>query len=135
MIPSICGREVVPEKYKERFLSVDQMADNSVLSIKAMRNFRQHYDVEFGSPLYNVINWPTGHQGLPKHWVQVCGADMLRDEALIYEQMIREEGGVETRLNVYAGLPHGFWAVWPDMAGAKRFRDGIVDGAKWLLGH
>lgn len=39
------------------------------------------------------------HAGLPPTVVQVCGLDLVRDEGLVYEEVLRE-AGVKTRLTV-----------------------------------
>ena len=67
--------------------------------------------------------------------MQVCGYDPLRDEGLIYEKVLREEGEVSTRVNVYGGLSHLFWLAFGDKlpkeaAGAKQ---DFLDGIEWLL--
>jgi acetyl esterase/lipase len=59
--------------------------------------------------------------------------DPLRDEGLIYEHVLREECAVPTKLDVYAGLPHG----GPDMYQMlpvynKSLRD-MKAGVEWLL--
>jgi hypothetical protein len=35
---------------------------------------------------------------------------------------MREEGGIKTRLNIYPGLPHGFWVVSPKASFSKKMR-------------
>jgi acetyl esterase/lipase len=47
-------------------------------------------------PLRSPLRWESGHEGLPKHFLQVAGADLLRDYGLVYEEALRE-AGVETR--------------------------------------
>jgi acetyl esterase/lipase len=73
------------------------------------------------------------HEGLPPTYFQICGADPLRDEGLIYEQVLREDGGVKTRLDVFPGLPHGFWSWFPMAEFSKDFQMKTVEGLKWLL--
>jgi acetyl esterase/lipase len=53
---------------------------------------------------------------------------------LIYEQVLREEG-VKTRLDVFPGLPHGFWSWFPKADFSKDFQRKTVEGLKWLLGR
>lgn len=80
----------------------------------------------------NPINFKS-HAGLPPAYFQICGMDPLRDEALIYEEILREEIGVKTLVDLYPGLPHGFWSWWTDAGFTKKFRDDCVKGMKWLL--
>jgi acetyl esterase/lipase len=70
---------------------------------------------------------------LPPSYLQVCGADPLRDEALIYERVLREEEGLATKVDVYPGLPHGFWSVFPTIESSKKFVEESVKGVQWLL--
>jgi len=65
-------------------------------------------------------------------YIQVCGADPLRDEGLIYEQVLREQG-VKTRLDVFPGLPHGFWSWFPEAEFSKSFQVKTLEGLRWLL--
>jgi acetyl esterase/lipase len=59
--------------------------------------------------------------------------DPLRDEGLIYERILREDNGVKTKLDIYPGLPHGFWPVWPDADFSKGLQRDSVKGMAWLL--
>jgi acetyl esterase/lipase len=75
------------------------------------------------------------HQKLPPTYFQVCGLDPLRDEALIYEEVLREDCGIKTKVHLYKGLPHGFWYFWPKAEFSKRLRADSVEGLRWLLGQ
>jgi hypothetical protein len=59
----------------------------------------------------------------------------LRDEALIYERVLREEYGIKTKLDMYPGLPHGFWGFFLMLKSSERFRVDMVEGMGWLLGR
>jgi acetyl esterase/lipase len=82
-----------------------------------MHLFMDSYKPDPASPLFSPFLHPDGHAGLPPMYFQVCGMDPLRDEALIYEKVLREDYGVKTKLDVYPGLPHGFWIFFSGYEG------------------
>lgn len=132
LIPIVCPKEVCPEKYLEYYTS-DENKDVPVLPQKSIDWLMGLYRPDVHSELFSPFNWPRGHKGLPPVVFQVCGMDILRDEALIYEKVLREEAGIRTKLWVYPGLPHGFWSVWPDMKTSRRLVKDSVEGLGWLL--
>ncbi|KAI5359927.1 putative alpha/beta hydrolase-3 [Septoria linicola] len=71
---------------------------------------------------------------LPTCYLQVAGLDPLRDEALIYEQALKENG-VKTRLEVYDGYGHMFWTNWPELDRSKEFVQHTLAGFRWLLAN
>jgi acetyl esterase/lipase len=79
------------------------------------------------------ILFPTGHRDLPPTYFQICGMDPLRDEGLIYERILREECAVKTRLDLYPGLPHGFWSWFPNAKFSKKQLIDSLDGLAWLV--
>ncbi|KAK5121102.1 hypothetical protein LTR85_005586 [Meristemomyces frigidus] len=136
MIPALCYHAYVPEKYKVDYKSWEQNKDAPILSEKACTLLMGSYkatDEDLKDPLLSPLLFPTGTKGLPPTYFQVCGMDPLRDEALIFERILREEEGIETKLDVYPGQPHGFWSVAPKMKASQKFVDDSVQGVKWLL--
>lgn len=73
------------------------------------------------------------HKDLPATYFQICGMDPLRDEAFIYEEILREDNRVKTKVDVYPGLPHGFWPYFPEAEFGKNFQQDCIGGMKWLL--
>ena len=74
--------------------------------------------------------WPTGHHELPRTYFQICGMDILRDEDLIYEQVLREDNGVETRVDIYPGMPHIFWGSFSHLAQGRKAAIDLIKGSK-----
>jgi acetyl esterase/lipase len=91
------------------------------------------YKEDPASPLASPVIFPTGHQNLPPTYFQICGMDPLRDETLIYERILREECGVKTRVDLYPGLPHGFWSWFPEAGFSKKQLKDSMEGMAWLL--
>ena len=88
--------------------------------------------------------------GLPPAFVQIAGADPLRDEGLTYEEKLRE-ANVPTKLEMfvpfysfsemmslkgcfrYPGVPHGFSYIFPDIAVSRKWRADLDEGLRWLV--
>lgn len=135
-IPAVTpSKKYVPEKYQPMYLSMEQNAHGvPILPKAAIDMFMDGYAPDNESPLYNVLSNPKGHANLPAAYFQVNGMDPLRDEAIIYEKMLREENGTRTKLDMYPGLPHGFWGFFPMLKRSNDFREDMVQGMGWLLG-
>ncbi|RMZ87102.1 hypothetical protein DV736_g5674, partial [Chaetothyriales sp. CBS 134916] len=133
-IPAICSPSKVPEKYKEYYLSREQNVDALVLPREAIDLFLKGYSPDDDDPRYNPVINPNGHKDLPPALFQIDGADALRDEALIYEDILRENGA-KTKVYVYPGVPHGHWALFPSLKASDKFRKEQIEGMAWLLGR
>lgn len=135
MIPFLVHHTVLPEKYKADYHSWEQNRDAPILGEKATVLFSSNYIAkeDVGNPLHSPFLFPTGHGKLPAAYFQVCGQDPLRDEALIFERILREDEGIKTKVDVYPGLPHGFWSMFPKMKASARFVEDSVKGVEWLL--
>jgi acetyl esterase/lipase len=95
--------DLVPEKYKDLWFSHEQNANAPILDKDAIDAIGVHLQPDSSSPLYSPFNSKTPHKGLPRTYVSVDGLDPLRDDGLIYEQVLRE-AGVKTRLDVWPGV-------------------------------
>lgn len=146
-------REEIDEKYKPEIKSYDENADAPILNKKSAEQLLGRstlpaalqmfglltsagtYKPDINSHLYNLFAPPINFSGLPPTVFQVAGMDPLRDEALLYERLLREEHGTKTQLYMYQGLPHGFWSFFPDMKVSKKLIDDTIQGLGWLLGQ
>jgi len=52
---------------------------------------------------------------------------------LIYEDILREECGIKTLVDVYPGLPHGFWSWFPKAGFSIAYYEDCMKGMTWLL--
>ncbi|CAK1364942.1 AB hydrolase superfamily protein [Cercospora beticola] len=124
--------------YRERYLSRTQpeCADNPVLS-KEMKKFMT--DCAKADPTSKScmpLLWPGNekHEGLPKVYQQVCGRDYSRDEALIFDDILKKNGG-KSRVNLYPGLPHCFWLALGGIPEYRQWEQDTISGFQWLLSN
>jgi acetyl esterase/lipase len=118
-IPAVCPPSRMPEKYREFLLSPEQNKHAPLLPAAAIDMFMRGYAPDESSSLYNVLAAPHGHSNLPKAYFQLNGMDPIRDQGLIYEKILREENGTETRLDMYPGMPHAFFLSLPELKSTK----------------
>ncbi|CAI7594466.1 unnamed protein product [Penicillium bialowiezense] len=133
-IPPLLDEDIVPEKYKHLYLSREQNANGAVCNAKDLRVWMGWWEPDFHSVDYSPVNSDVPLAGLPPHYIQVDGMDTLRDDGLIYEKLLRDEG-VATRLVVYPGMPHGHWGLWPNHSLSKVAHIDTIYGIGWLLGN
>lgn len=131
-IPTVLAPDAVPSAYKHLYLSRSQHKEALILPKAAMDMYEEAYRPA-ATELWNPMNWPAGHADLPPHYFQICGIDVLRDEALIYERILRENCGIKTKVDIYPGLPHVFWANFPTHSKSKNYSPDTNEGLGWLL--
>ncbi|KAH6691825.1 prolyl oligopeptidase-like protein [Leptodontidium sp. MPI-SDFR-AT-0119] len=134
-VPPLLPSTETDEKYKNRLLSSTQKMEVGFLNPEMIKLFNDAYLPDVKSPLYNVFNHPAGHANLPPAYIQVCGSDPLRDEALLYEEILSTQSKVKTRLDIYPGLPHHFWEFFPGFPGNVKHTQDTIAGLKWLFGQ
>jgi len=134
-IPALVPESKMPEKYKPYWLSYEQNKTAPVLPVAAIDMFIKGYEPDEDDAVwYATFNHPKGHGDLPPAFFQIDGMDPLRDEAIIYERVLREDYGVKTKMFVYPGLPHGHWGFFPFLKSSEKFRKEQVEGMGFLLG-
>ena len=105
-IPPTMDSESCPEKYKSYFVAPEKNAVNPTLSKESLELLKKVTEWDTTSDLRCAVRSKTPISGQPRTYLQVDGMDMLRDDGLIYEEMLKE-AGVPTKINLYPGCPHG----------------------------
>ena len=141
-VPILLSVEAVPDEYKAKYLSRQQHKSAPILNQEALALFEECYKPDSISPLYSPFLFLTKGRNdndqlpkLPPHYFQISGIDPLCDEAMLYEEVLREKYGTATRVDFYAGLPHGFATLWPQADFSKRQARDSVEGMMWLLSY
>ncbi|KAK0386761.1 hypothetical protein NLU13_6597 [Sarocladium strictum] len=132
--PSLMPRALT-EEYKALYRSREQLAHGMTLTAESTKLYDEAVEPDMASPYWNPLLWPTGHANLPPTFFQICGADLLRDEALIYERTLRVDHGTKTKAIVYPGLPHVFWYNFPGHSASSKYVEDTRRGYGWLLGR
>jgi acetyl esterase/lipase len=127
--------QALTEEYKPLYKSRQQLANGMTLTAESTKLYDEAVEPDVHSPYWNPLLWPTGHANLPPTFFQICGADLLRDEALIYERTLRLDHCVKTKAIVYPGLPHVFWYNFPGHSASSRYIEDTRRGYGWLLGR
>jgi len=124
----------LPKEYQEKYFSrtQEECVDSPIMPASMAKFMDRLYKPDPSSELFAPLTWPSGHAKLPRTYFQVCGVDTARDENLIFQDMLQKEH-VPTRMELYAGLPHTFWTVMPDLPQAARWKEDTLKGFQWLL--
>lgn len=135
-VPPTLSEEVVPDEYKELWLSREQNAAAPLLSSRELELVELAYQPDATSEEFTPFSPQAlkSFAGIPRTYIQVAGLDPLRDDGLIYGKALRKHD-VETRLDVYPGLPHAHFSVLPALESSARSRTDTVVGIGWLLGR
>ncbi|KAL6229010.1 Alpha/Beta hydrolase protein [Aspergillus navahoensis] len=127
---------IAPSALSGRYLtehkSHKQNANSPLFSAEDFEHMFQLYRAVPTDPRFSPLLWPGGHKGLPPHVIQTAGLDMLRDDALLYERDLRDQG-IETRIHVYPGVTHAFDNLFPQLRITARFKKERARGFAWLL--
>ncbi|CAI4212644.1 unnamed protein product [Parascedosporium putredinis] len=75
---------------------------------------------------------PDQVKGLPPTVFGITGLDPLRDEGLLYAQMLTE-AGVPTDISVFKGVPHGFRRHGSKLSASARWDKVMEEGIKWAI--
>ncbi|KAL6405280.1 hypothetical protein AUP68_12124 [Ilyonectria robusta] len=126
-----------PQNFPEKYRDYHTSSQNS--EVVLWKRPTKPYDalaaveLDFDSPLWNVVSWKTGHAGHPPAYFQLCGLDTTRDDSLIMERILRDDG-VKTKVDIYPGLPHIFWMSYPEHSMRPKYIQDTLKGVRWLLG-
>lgn len=138
----------LPAELRNQLLSLEQNNDNPLLTRKSLHdiqgmffNMFKIFTTKFDTELYKctpddprisfLLN--TDHSNLPRRaYFQICGRDPLRDEAFLWQKLLRSNAGAKCKTHLYSGMPHGFWRFL-QMRASQGWADDMVEGIGFLL--
>ncbi|KAJ5329505.1 Alpha/Beta hydrolase protein [Penicillium brevicompactum] len=136
-IPVCMSAETVPEKYKEIWVSQEQNANapgNPGLDSESKGGYETMYKQDFLSEDFTPFASTAPFSAIPRTYVQVAGLDVLRDDGIVYAKTLKDSG-VDVRLEVYPGVPHGHFNLWPRLKQSIKSQEDTIWHAGWLLGR
>ncbi|KAH8201299.1 hypothetical protein TruAng_004543 [Truncatella angustata] len=137
-VPYMMESEAIPNQYLDMFRSHDEHADAPFLNAKSLEDISMIYKQDVRSPWFSPLNLDLAkiqkqHPG--KVYVQCGQLDILRDDAVIYERVIRDRGLAETKMDVLQGHDHACWCNLPlPQAHTTEVKEKTMDGMSWLVG-
>lgn len=132
-IPPVMNNAGTPEKYKSYHISREQNSINPTMPSAMIDAMIQLSEIDPNSELGFAVHSKTDVGGQPNTYFQVAGMDPLRDDGLIYEEMLKE-AGVSTKLDFYPGAVHGHQMMVGMLDIGKRTNIDTLVGFGWLLG-
>ncbi|EXJ66581.1 uncharacterized protein A1O5_10251 [Cladophialophora psammophila CBS 110553] len=74
----------------------------------------------------------TDFAGLGPVFYQVAEMDIWKDSAIFYCNRIKEAGG-QAKVEIYPGVPHLWWSMYPQLSINRKWVHNLVNGVEWLL--
>lgn len=126
------SKDVVPEAYRHLWLSREHCINVPGMTSANIEATAKLAEYVPDSPWFTPIAYAKSFEGMPPTYFSVDGADPLRDDSLIYDELLKS-AGVKTRVDIYAGCPHAHAVTMPGTDLAQQADiDGII-AAGWLL--
>ena len=132
-VPSLMNKSNVPARYLGYFHSLEHNKDAPVLPASAVDSLEDLVEWDNSSPKrWPVLYGSTILTSLPPTYLQADGADPLRDDSLIFHEMLTE-AGVQAKVDLYPGCPHGHYVVMPGLEVSNRaFADLMINVGEML---
>ncbi|KIW28234.1 uncharacterized protein PV07_07913 [Cladophialophora immunda] len=137
-LPHIVHRDIVPARHASAFRSREENANAPFINAASLANSIKRLQTDFRSPWFSPLNLDLPKikpYHPPRVYVHGGDLDILRDDAVIYERVLREEGVAETKIDVLEGYGHVGWISVPfPEAHTPEIKEKAMDGMAWILG-
>ncbi|KAH7260346.1 Alpha/Beta hydrolase protein [Fusarium solani] len=111
------------------FSSYQENADAPILPSASVTQFLGYYNAPPEDTRVSPL-LASDLSGLPRTYIQIAGADPLRDDGFAYAEKL-QQAGVPVKVNVYPGLPHGFMML--PLAASHRSDEDLIKAIKWMV--
>lgn len=137
-VPALVAEAMtLPAEYATRWTSRVDNVDGS-MPTEAMHECERRLAPDFHSPWFSPLNLDLdtikGHHA-PRVYAQAGELDCLRDDAVVYDKMLKVKGVAETRIDVIKDLGHIGWVTFPmPDAHTDNVKTIWLGGMAWVLG-
>lgn len=131
-VPWLIDKHQVPERWTSLFTAREQNEDAPILATADLLKVLEYTGADETSAWWTPLNVTRSLAGLPKTYIQVDGMDPLRDDGLLYDEMLKE-AGVESRCDLYPGVPHAHAAFMADTQVAEKSVVDLLLAVGWML--
>ena len=131
-VPWVLEEQQVPEKWSHLFMSRQHNKDAPILCTADLEKVLGYTGLDSDSPWASPVRFDHPLAGLPKTYIQVDGMDPLRDDGLLYDEMLKE-AGVASRCDLYPGVPHAHAAFMPGTEIARKAVVDLLVAVGWML--
>jgi len=130
-VPVTIHPDHVPAEYKSMYKSYGECAtDTPMIDASSMHTFFDAIDTDGKDPYqFPALSKNLSH--FPPTYIVTCGADPLRDDGMIMEELLKK-AGVKTKSDTYPGMPHVFWA-FPGLPSGQLFVQNLIGGIHFVL--
>ncbi|KAJ3464194.1 hypothetical protein MRS44_008980 [Fusarium solani] len=111
------------------FSSYQENADAPILPSASVTQFLGYYNAPPEDTRVSPL-LASDLSGLPRTYIQIAGADPLRDDGFAYAEKL-QQAGVPVKVNVYPGLPHGFMML--PLATSHRSDEDLIKAIEWMV--
>ncbi len=125
-IPKVLDEAIVPEKYKELWGSWARYGASNVDAAHGL------YKPDVKSPMYSPFNAENAFKGQCRTYIQVCELDPLRDDGVVYEAALKDNG-VPVKLDLTPNADHQTFCVLCDPKVIEDVKEKAMAGMKWLV--
>ncbi len=101
------------------------------LTLTLLSEYIELSNCDAHDPLFTPLT-QTYYSQLGPVFYQVAGMDIWKDSAIFYCDQIRKAGG-DVKLEIYPGVPHTWWSMYPQLSISEKWVRDLVDGVDWLL--
>lgn len=127
-LPWLLMEEIVPSQYRHLWTS---HKDNP--GAEDLHRLVSSIKMDVHSPYFSPFNHDTAScaKVLPPTYIQVGEKDVLRDDGVVYVEVLRR-AGVPVKVDCVEGVGHATFSIWPS---PEELENRCTDGMGWLLGR